>query len=46
MIKNEFTDKKLVAYRKHNYWRGFIVANILWLIGASIFLNILLDKLN
>lgn len=32
--------------RKHHYWRGFIVASLIWSIGAIVFMEVLVSKLN
>jgi hypothetical protein len=32
--------------RKHHYFRGFIVASLLWSIGTIIFMEVLLSKLS
>lgn len=37
------SQKQIEKYRKYHYWRGFIVASIIWGVGVAILLTQILN---
>lgn len=48
LMKNKFMEeeqKHMQVYRKYHFWRGFIVASVLWFVVSVYFLDYLLTLL-